>query len=307
MRAEARAFLDSLHDGQRDAATYDLTDPERYRWKYTPGPRGGLALEDMDGAQRDLAMALLDAGLSTWGAQTARAVMDLEPILKEIEEDTGRPGSARRNPEHYWFSVFGDPATDRPWGWRVGGHHLCLHFTVVDDRTSVTPLFFGANPARVPRGPHEGLRVLGPEEDLARALVTNLDASQRARAVVSAEAPNDILTGNAVRAEIAAVPTGVDFASLDPAGQGGFSRLVDHYLGRVAQPPTLDLDGLSFAWAGATEPGEGHYYAVRGDTFLIEYDNTQNDANHVHTVWRDLARDWGEDLLAEHYRRSHPG
>jgi len=296
-----------LSDRQRGAATYALDDPERYQWQYTPGPRRGLALEDMDDAQRRRVMALVDVGLSAGGARTARAVMRLEPILGKIEEDAGRPGSERRNRQHYWFVVFGDPAGNQPWGWRVGGHHLCLHFTVVGDRTSVTPLFVGANPARVPHGPHEGLRVLGPEEDLARDLLASFDESQCPRAIVSARAPDDILTGNAVRAEIAAVPTGITWRSLDPDQQTLLGRLVDHHLGRVACPPPVDLAELTFAWAGSSEPGEGHYYAVRGGTFLLEYDNTQNHANHVHTVWRDLKRDWGEDLLTEHYLRSHPG
>ncbi len=305
MRAAARALLDSLYDGQRHVATYDFVDPERQRWQYTPGPRGGLALEDMEDAQRGAAMALLDAGLSTRGAHTARAIMDLEPVLKALEEAQGRPGAERRNREHYWFSVFGDPSVDGPWGWRVGGHHLCLHFTLVGDRVSVTPLFFGANPARVPDGPEVGLRVLAAEEDLARDLLATLDETQRAQAVVSPEAPSDILTGNAVRAEIAAVPSGIAFGSLGSAQRSALTRLVGHYLGRVVQPPGVDLERVTFAWAGSTAVGQGHYYAVRAGTLLIEYDNTQNDANHVHTVWRDVARDWGEDLLADHYRHAH--
>ena len=306
MRAVARAFLDSLDDGQREVATYDLGDPERYRWQYTPGRRAGLALEDMDGSQRDLAMSLVDAALSTSGARAARAVMRLESVLRRLEEQIGRPGSERRNPEHYWFTVFGDPAGEGPWAWRVGGHHLCLHFTIVDDRVAVTPLFLGANPARVPAGPEEGLRVLGAEEDLARDLLASLDEDQRRRAVVSSRAPDDILTGNAVRAEIAAVPTGIAITALRADQRVRLERLVEHYRRRVARPPAVDLAGAAFAWAGGTEPGQGHYYAVRTPTLLLEYDNTQNGANHVHTVWRDRKRDWGEDLLAHHYHRAHP-
>jgi hypothetical protein len=315
VRAAAKAFLDSLYDGRGDdgrgddgrgdAATYDFADPERHRWQYTPGPRGGLALEDMDEPQREHAMALLDTGLSERGVRTARAIMDLEPVLRALEETQGRPGAERRNRDHYWFSVFGDPTGRAPWGWRVGGHHLCLHFTVVADAVAVTPLFFGANPARVPSGSEAGLRVLAAEEDLARDLLRILDDAQRAQAVVSPEAPSDILTGNAVRAEIGAVPTGVRFTDLAALQRLAFTRLVGHYRARVRRPPTVDLEEATFAWAGSTEPGDGHYYAVRAGTFLIEYDNTQNDANHVHTVWRDRARDWGEDLLAEHYQRSH--
>ena len=299
-----QAFLDSLYDGQRAAATAEFTDEERFRWQYTPGPRGGLALADLDSSQRALAMSLLDAGLSERGALTARSIMELEPVLRAIEERAGRPGSKRRNAEHYWFTVFGDPTADRPWAWRVGGHHLCLHFTLVGDDVSTTPLFFGANPARAPQ---DGRRVLAAEEDLARALLSALDDAARARAIVSADAPDDILTTNTVRAEIAAVPSGVAYSSLDAAQQDAFADLAGHYLSRVRRPPDVDLDDLTFAWAGSTSAGNGHYYAIRGKDFLIEYDNTQNDANHVHTVCRDLHRDWGEDLLKAHYSSSSHG
>ena len=305
MREAAQRFLDSLYDGQRAAATYDFLDDERFRWQYTPGPRGGLPLRDLDSSQRGHAMRLLESGLSDRGATTARSIIDLEPILRAIEEKVGRPGSQRRDPGRYWFAVFGNPSGDEPWAWRVGGHHLCLHFTVVDESTSVTPLFFGANPARVPAGEHEDLRVLAAEEDLARALLGSLPEELRARVVVSPEAPSDIVTTNAVRAEVAAVPVGLGRSALGGAPRRAFDDLVDHYLGRVKSPPVVDRDNLTFAWAGPVEAGRGHYYAIRGDSFLIEYDNTQNDANHVHTVWRDLRRDWGHDLLREHYAKSH--
>jgi len=294
-----------LRDAQRVEATYAFADDDRLRWQYTPGPRGGLALADMDASQRVCAMALLEAGLSESGAVTARAIMRLEPVLKAIEDTERRPGSQRRDAERYWFSVFGDPASEQPWGWRIGGHHLCLHFTFVGDEVSVTPLFFGANPARVPTGKRMGLRVLGAEEDLARALLGSLPSSLRSRATVSAEAPSDILTRNAVRAEVAAVPIGIEYTACGARSRRAFDNLLDHYLRRVRRGALPIRDDLTFAWAGSTEAGRGHYYAIRGDEFLIEYDNTQNDANHVHTVVRDRRRDWGEDLLEAHYRQAH--
>ncbi|HEX6516024.1 MAG TPA: DUF3500 domain-containing protein [Nocardioidaceae bacterium] len=304
MRAEAEAFLSCLYGGQRELTTYDFTDDERYRWKYTPGPRGGLALADMERAQREQAMRLVESGLSASGAVTARNVMMLETVLRALEEEAGRPGAERRQPEHFWFTVFGDPSSDR-WAWRVGGHHLCLHFTLVGDEVAVTPLFFGAHPARVPDGEHAGLRTLAEEEDLARELVRGLDESQRATAVASPEPPSDILTKNQVRAEVAAVPTGIGYGSLREDQQQLLARLVEVYRGRVRRPPPVPLEELTFVWAGSFEPGEGHYYAIRGGSFLVEYDNTQDGANHIHTVWRDLHRDWGEDLLAAHYREAH--
>jgi hypothetical protein len=302
MRDAAMAFLASLDDRRRGRAAYDFTDAERYRWQYTPGPRGGLPLADMDETQRGLAMTLLESGLSAEGARTARGIMRLETVLRRLEQAAGRRSYRQRDPDHYWFSVFGDPAGAEPWGWRVGGHHLCVHITVVADGSSVTPLFFGANPARVPDGSE---RLLGPEEDLARAFLATLEESARAEAIVSDEAPSDILTGNSVRAEIEAVPTGLGCSSLDDDSVAAMSALLDRYLDRVPARPGIDPRDVTFAWAGSTEPGRGHYYAVRAGDLLLEYDNTQNDANHVHTVWRDRRADWGEDLLAAHYRHLH--
>jgi hypothetical protein len=305
MRSETQAFLDCLYDEQRVAASYPFSGAERFLWQYTPGPRKGLPLADMEPGQRERAMNLVEAALSVSGAETARGIIALEPVLRRLEEAQDRAGFERRDPERYWFSVFGDPASTEAWGWRLGGHHLCLHFTVVDDEVAVTPLFLGANPARVPDGPQRGLRLLAAEEDRGRALVRGLDDDQRATAVVFAEAPTDILTGNAVRAEIAAVPTGIGYSSLRPDQQPLMADLLEVYLGRVRERPPVSPDRLTFAWAGSTEPGQGHYYALRGEHFLVEYDNTQNGANHVHTVWRDSRRDWGEDLLEAHYRAAH--
>jgi len=305
MREAAVHLLETLHDAQRLGAAYDFADPERFRWQYTPGPRGGLPLAEMDQAQRTAAMALLDTALSAHGARTARAIMDLEPVLKSLEAAAGRQDTERRNPAHYWFGVFGDPAGDEPWAWRVGGHHLCVHATMVGEALATTPLFFGANPARVPHGQQAGHRVLAAEEDLARALLGTLDPDRLAETVVWDEAPSDIVTGNAVRAEITAVPVGIGRRDLDGTQREALDRLLDHYLARFADPPRVDRGDLTFAWAGSREPGRGHYYAMRSKSFLVEYDNTQNQANHIHTVVRDQDGDWGEDLLAEHYATSH--
>jgi Protein of unknown function (DUF3500) len=301
----AVAFLRSLNPDQRAVALFPFRDAERFRWRYTPGQRGGLTLRDMTSPQRDHAMALLDSGLSDSGAGTARAIIGHEVILRRMEAQAGDPRSSRRDPELYYFSVFGEPSAIHPWGWRVGGHHLCLHFTVSGGAIATTPLFFGANPARVPRGPNAGRRLLAPEEDLARELLAALDAGQRRRAIVSSTAPDDILTGNSARAEIARVPSGIEYSELAPDQQRRFAALVGRYVGRVRDPVDVELEQLYFAWAGSVEVSHPHYYAVKGTTFLVEYDNTQNLANHIHTVWRDAAADWGADVLAAHYSSEH--
>ena len=221
-----------------------------------------------------------------------------------------------RDSNRYYLSVFGEPNASTPWGWRVEGHHLSVNYTELG-RTGhvVSPVFFGANPARVPSGPQAGLRILAAEEDLARDLVKMLDASQRKVAIFSDTAYVEIESRNdpkvrALKAE------GLRAADMSSAQRAQLRRIVEHYAGRVTAAARAhamrDLeDGgfgdLRFAWAGSSEVGQAHYYRIHGPTILIEYDNQQNNANHIHTVWRDLRHDFGGDLLAEHYRKhKHP-
>jgi hypothetical protein len=303
MREHARALLDLVSGEQRRSLWHPWESADRRRWKYTPGPRPGLALAGMDTRQRDAATTLMRSALSEAGFATARAVIELESVLHDLEQQRGEPGYERRHPEHYWFAVFGDPAEPAAWGWRVAGHHVCVHATVVGGSAVVLPLFLGANPALAP----DGRRALGAEEDLGRELVLSLSDAQRRDAVLSDDAPSDILTGNAVRAEIAAVPAGLRHADLTAPQQAVFERLLRLYLGR-SDPPVavpVPLGEATFAWLGSTAVGEGHYYAMRAGSLFVELDNTQDGANHVHTVVRDVERDWGEDLLASHYRDVH--
>ena len=194
---------------------------------------------------------------------------------------------------------------------RIEGHHLSLNFTLVDDSlVATTPSFFGANPARVQRGARRGLRPLADEEDIGRQLALSLDDRQRATALIAARAPQDIVTGNAGQVSPLS-PAGIHVSELRPDQAAVLSRLLEVYLGRMSGPlverrraalQRTDFREVTFAWAGSLQPGEAHYYRIQGPTFLVEYDNTQNDANHVHTVWRDFAGDFGRDLLREHYR-----
>jgi hypothetical protein len=297
----AGALLELLPPERRADLWLPWESPARVRWQFTPGSRPGLALADMDAAQRDAALDLLRTALSERGFATARAVMALESVLRGLEERSGTDGFERRHPSHYWFAVFGTPGGEHPWGWRVGGHHVCVHATVVGGSSVVLPLFLGANPAVAP----DGSRLLAEEEDLGRQLVLSLDGGQRAQAVLSDEAPADILTGNATRADVSAVPVGIGYDDLDPAQQARLAALLDWYAGRGRPAAQARAEDATFAWLGGTGPGQGHYYALRSGSVLIELDNTQDGANHVHTVLRDVRRDWGEDLLAQHYARSH--
>lgn len=313
----ARRWLDTLDDEQRSRAGFAFDDVERFAWAYVPGPRRGLAIADMTTPQRHAAMAIVDAALSERGAREVRGVIDLEPILGTLEQRAGRGNWLRRDPELYWHAIFGQPGSDGPWSWRIGGHHIAIQTTVAGGRViGTTPSFLGANPATVPDGVSAGHRTLDGEERLARAFLASLTHDQRHVAIVDRAAPADILSGTGRRAELRDVPEGIRHDVLEAAQRSAFEALVRHYLGRYHPAVAMDrwsrlvdagLDEVTFAWAGPDEPGRGHYYAIRGPSLLIEYDNTQNGANHIHSVWRDPANDWGEDLLAEHYRTRHSG
>ena len=310
-----RGWLDGLDDAKRGQATFPFDTDERFVWAYTPGQREGLALRDMRPDQRDAAYAIVRASLSTRTAGEVASIIALESVLGEIERAGGRGGWQRRDPELYWFAVFGEPDPRMPWSWRVGGHHVAVHVTLADGAViGTTPSFLGANPAVVPSGPQQGFRALAGEEELARSLLGNMTPAERGAAIVDERAPGDIRTANYRHVDAGSVPLGVRHADLQRLQQAELERLIRHYVDRM-RPDVADwqweritADGLgdvSFAWAGSEEPGRGHYYAVRGPRFLIEYANTQNGANHIHAVWRDLDNDWGEDLLAAHLAAAH--
>jgi hypothetical protein len=306
MSDAAGRFLASLDESQRAEALFDFADAERLNWQFIPMERKGLPLKRMQPHQQHLAIDLLHSALSHNGFSKAMNIMALEQILHELENQ-----SPRRDPNLYHFYVFGTPSTSQTWGWRVEGHHLSVSLTLVDGQKIVsTPAFFGANPARVKQGPHEGLRVLAAEEDLARQLLQSLSPEQRAAAVIATDAPADIINGPG-REAAALEPAGLPASQLTREQRQVLLSLVREYVFNF-RPELAREDmrkireagvrNLHFAWAGGDQVGQGHYYRVQGPSFILEYDNTQNDANHVHLVWRDFKNDFGADLLKEHYQ-----
>jgi hypothetical protein len=312
MITAANRFLQTLTPEQRTQVSFPFDAAERMRWNFIPDemfPRNGLPIKAMTAAQRSAAHELLKTGLSERGYMTYTQIMELEKILQVIEQ----PRRFARDHEAYRFSLFGTPATQGTWGWRVEGHHISLHFSMVNGNVASSPTFAGSNPAEVRDGVDKGKRVLGQLEDTARTLVMALDTTQRTTATLAVDAPNDILTENKV--DISPLdPQGIKASALNTSQRDALMKVIDAYAGLMAPDVAADrlgkikaagIDNVTFAWAGAVERGKKHYYRVQGPTFLIEFDNTQNDGNHVHSVWRDFKGDFGRDLLREHVRASH--
>ncbi len=313
MATAATRFLESLTPEQRQRATFSFDGAERTRWNFIPTenfPRYGLTIKEMSEPQRKLAHDLLKAGLSQRGYLTATEIIELERVLHVLEAAQPR---FVRDPERYFFSIFGTPSVKDTWGWRVEGHHLSAHFTVANGTlVAGSPSFFGSNPAEVRSGPRTGTRVLAREEDVARELLGALDATQRATATINTIAPNDIVTMANVKIDPLS-PEGLSASAMNAAQRALLVKLVDVYIGRMADDVAAAArariekagwERVAFAWAGPQERGQKHYYRVQGPTFLIEYDNTQNDGNHIHSVWREFNGDFGADLLREHVRGS---
>ena len=306
MATAATAFLDSLNAEQAAAVRFPFDGEDRFDWHFIPRERKGVSLKAMTGSQRAAALDLLRTGLSEKGFTKAEAIRQLELVLFELE------GRDIRDPDLYFFMVFGEPAEGRTWGWRYEGHHISQNWTVVNGTVvASSPQFFGTNPADVRDGPQRGTRVLGREEDQARALLASLNDAQRASAMLDDTAPRDILTGSQREAAMQD-DLGVAYRELNEHQRGLLWSVIEEYATtqpmavaerRLMEIRIAGLDGIKFGWMGEAARGEPHYYRIQGPTFLIEYDNTQGGGNHAHSVWRDFKGDFGRDLLAVHYQR----
>jgi hypothetical protein len=316
MSGAASALLESLEAPQSAKLNYSFDDAERQNWHFIPRQRSGLALKDMTAEQRKAALALLRTGLSAQGYDKASAIMALEQVLAELE---GPGRSIARDPQLYHVWLFGRPGAGNTWGWRFEGHHLSLSFTIAAGKAvSGAPAFFGSNPARVASGPSQGLRVLGSDEDAGRQLARSLREEQRA-GIIAAQAPSDIVLrpeGVAKQGAKPFDPAGVSFAALDEGQRAQLRALVQQYADRhrtelaaqdLAKIEAAGWERVSFAWAGGLEPGAGHYYRIQGPTFVIEYDNTQNEADHIHSIWHDPDDNFGAQILRQHLQQSHGG
>jgi hypothetical protein len=309
MTETANRFLAALDAGQRAKATFAFTDDERMNWHYIPKVRKGLPLREMSAYQKHLATALLASGLSQAGFIKAVSIMSLEDVLKVMENDAGE----NRNPEKYFFTIFGTPSDTGTWGWRVEGHHLSQNYTVKNGQVVDGPSFFGSNPAEVRQGPRQGMRVLPAEDDLGFALIGELGEALQKTAIVQAKAYSDVVTAASRKAALQGQPSGLSAGKMNARQFDALRALAEVYAHNLPDDlakrrmQQIDQAGRNawFAWAGSIHPGEPHYYRIQAQAFLIELDNTQDKANHIHSVWRDLANDFGGDLLKAHYQSSH--
>jgi len=315
MRQAAIDFLASLDDQLREQSTFDFRGPERTDWHFVPKQRAGVSFKEMNLQQRRAAHVLLRSALSDKGYLKATTVMSLEQVLRRLEADRENVEEIR-DPEKYWFAIFGDPAKDGsagggPWGWRVEGHHLSLNFTSDDGVVVGTaPLFFGSNPSEVRIGPKMGLRVLGREEDLARALMAALTPEQQAKAIISTQAPAEVLTAPGQPIDIGA-PAGISAADLTKRQRQLLRQMVTNFLRHlrstlaskeIHEVEQAGVENIHFAWAGSQERDENHYFRIHGPTFILEYDNARG--NHAHLVWHSRDNDFGSAVLHRHYQES---
>jgi hypothetical protein len=311
MVAAANKLLASLTADQRAEVTFEVNDTSREIWHFLPVAsfdRFGLPLNQLSDAQDQLVLDLVKASVSTEGFDKARQIMDLESILKVMENN-----SPNRDPQQYHIAIYGTPSTKGIWSWSFSGHHISLHYTMVDGTLASTPTFLGANPGEVMQGEKKGLRVLIDEEEKALVLIASMNSEQKAKAIIADKAPYEIFT--AAASEVKPLENlGVKYSEMSAEQKKMLKAIVDEYISfmpkEIAKLRTKKInqsgwEDIVFAWAGVTDRSDGHYYRIQGPSFLIEFDNTQNNANHVHTVWRDFDGDFGRDLIREHYQASH--
>ena len=311
---KANNFIGLLTEEQKSGTLFPFDNEERYNFHFVPFVRKGITFNEMNAQQTDAGLALLRACLSDNGYKKATEIVAMEAVLKEIENR--KPEDKYRDPGNYHFSIFGIPSNKTIWGWRFEGHHISYNFSF-DKKLIVsgTPGFMGSNPAVVQSGPQKGKNILKDETEEGFQVLNSLDQQQLSKAIIDTAAYKDILTFDKRSADINS-KLGLKYTDMNQSQQALLLNLIKVYVNRYthlfAESMLKDiqaagLDNILFAWAGKTENqvGKPTYYRVQGPTFIIEYDNTQNNANHIHSVIRDLKNDFGGDVLLNHYKQDH--
>lgn len=313
MRQAAETLVSTLDDSQRQQVLLPFDSQARVQWHFIPkDERKGLALRDMNDAQKAATLRLVRSALSESGYSTTTRIMLLEGVLRRLE---GSGGRWDRDPEGYYVTLFGKPSeSDSRWGLSFEGHHLSLNFVCRGNEVlDSTPQFFGANPATIRsdvEGPlDKGARTLADEQDLGFKLLAQLSEAQKEKAVIAQEAPAEIRAAGEPQPP-GEPPAGLSYREMTGPQLETLEQLVGVYASAMpAEVAEARLEAIRqagwgnvhFAWAGASEPGIGHYYRVQGPTFLIEFVNTQpdaegNPANHIHCVWRDTTGDFDQPI-----------
>ncbi|MDB4703996.1 DUF3500 domain-containing protein [Akkermansiaceae bacterium] len=307
MNEAATVFLASLDGAQRKAASFEFKNKERENWHFVPMDRKGVRFDALKPHQQHLAFGLLGTGLTQKGLMTATQIMTLEEILRS------RGGDPKvRNTEKYNIAIFGSPSPTKPWGWRFEGHHLSLNFSLLGDKVIGLPAFYGTNPAELKKGPLKGMRPLGEIEDAGRQLAKDLIKADMSP-VFSEKAPKEILTAQDSTAKAQQIMgTTSDKMNGEQVKQilAIVSQVASMQRGEITNESlrkinTMQRKKLHFAWGGSLERNGPHYFRIQGVDFIVEYANTQNDANHAHLVWRDLKDDFARDSLKKHYLENH--
>jgi len=310
--SKANGFLATLSAPLKEKAVYKFTDDERYNWHFVPRARNGVSFNELNSSQREAALNLLRTSLSAQGYQKATSIVALENVLREVENRGAN--DKYRDPLNYYMTIFGTPADDKPWGWRFEGHHIALNFSSQNKKIeSSTPSFFGSNPGIVLSGPEKGKQILKDETELGFSLVNSLGAEKLKVAMISETALPEIISFNSRKA-VPLTPIGLSYNAMNEQQKALLVKLLNVYVNNyelgfssklMDKIKKAGVEKLSFAWAGSLKEGAGYYYRIQGPMLLIELDNTQNNANHVHSVVRDLTNDFAEDILREHYEKEH--
>jgi hypothetical protein len=310
----ANHFISQLNTEQKASTLFPFDTDERYNFHFVPIDRKGVTFNEMNPAQRTAAFDLLKTCLSDETFHKTRAIMQLDQVLKELE--MRKPEDHYRDTGNYHITIFGIPSASTIWGWRFEGHHISFNFSFSKQTlVSGTPGFLGSNPGIVLSGPQKGKQVLKQETDLGFNLLQSLNEAQLKKAIVDTVAYKEIISFEK-RILMLKNPEGIRYNELTKAQQQLMLKLISLYVHRYTHLFAEDmlkeiqvngLEHLWFTWAGDSQSmmGKGTYYRVQGPTILIEYDNTQNNANHVHSVIRDLKHDFGGDELLEHYKTDH--
>jgi len=307
----ANVFVQSLRPEQKAKAVFPFYGLAPYGWSYLPAsvtfPKG-VAVKELDSLQKNLLYDFMKGYLSEAGYDRTRAIMDLENVLHILE-----PDNPHRIAENYFMAIYGTPHRDSLWGWAFQGHHVVLNFTIIKDEIAYTPFFFGSNPAEIKEGPSRGYRAISAEEDIAYSLINSMSGEQMEKALFQKAPFNDIVTFAAT--QVSPLPeVGIPAGEMSGVQKNLLHLLLTAYLSampddiaaaRLQRIQAEDGDMIYFGWAGSTKRGEPYYYRIQGKTFLVEFDKTQNNANHIHLVWRDFEGDFGRDMLLEHYQHSH--